>query len=221
MDDRSRIAKVTVEYGIADVIKYNLEDHLGNSSFTVDDAGSLISREEYFPFGETSFGSYAKKRYRFCGKERDEESGLYYYGARYYAAWSCRFVSVDPLAGEYPSYTPYQYAGNKPINFIDLDGLEEANGGASGIPTTKAGGEYDVTLDASNGRKTGKVKLVHSPNETGGETIVNFTIIDTNGVEKSGIAQDFGKKGKNLFLKNIIDKYEWNSEGTKWVSPSG
>ncbi len=46
MDDRSRIAKVTVEYGITDVIKYNLEDHLGSSSFTVDDAGSLITREE-------------------------------------------------------------------------------------------------------------------------------------------------------------------------------
>ena len=49
---------------------------------------------------------------------------LYYYGARYYAAWLCRFVSVDPLQHKYPYYTPYQYAGNKPITFIDLDGLE-------------------------------------------------------------------------------------------------
>jgi RHS repeat-associated protein len=64
------------------------------------------------------------KRYRFCGKERDEESGLYYYGARYYAPWCCRFVSVDPLAGDYPYYTPYQYAGNQPIISIDIDGLE-------------------------------------------------------------------------------------------------
>jgi hypothetical protein len=46
------------------------------------------------------------------------------YGARYYAAWLCRFVSVDPLQFKYPHYTPYQYAGNKPISFIDLDGLE-------------------------------------------------------------------------------------------------
>jgi len=70
------------------------------------------------------FGSYAKKRYRFCGKEKDEESGLYYYEARYYSPWTCRFISVDPLAGEYPFYTAYKYAGNQPINFIDLDGLE-------------------------------------------------------------------------------------------------
>ena len=88
------------------------------------------------PFGETSFGSFGKKRYRFVGKERDEESGLCYYGARYYALWMCRFVSVDPLFREYSWYTPYQYAGNKPIIAIDLDGLEPANqvegGGNSG-----------------------------------------------------------------------------------------
>ena len=65
------------------------------------------------------------KQYKYVGKERDEETGLYYYGARYYAAWIARFVSVDPLQHKYPHYTPYQYAGNKPITFIDLDGLEE------------------------------------------------------------------------------------------------
>jgi RHS repeat-associated protein len=107
-------------------IKYNLDDHLGSSNVLVDENGTLVNREEYYPFGETSFGSYSKKRYRFCGKEKDAESGLYYYGARYYAPWLCRFVSVDPLAGYYPFYTPFQYAGNQPINFIDLDGKEKA-----------------------------------------------------------------------------------------------
>jgi RHS repeat-associated protein len=72
----------------------------------------------------SSLRTWGKKRFRFCGKEKDNESGLYYYGLRYYAAWTCRFISVDPLAGKYPFYTPYQYAGNKPINFIDLDGKE-------------------------------------------------------------------------------------------------
>ncbi|WP_320019768.1 RHS repeat-associated core domain-containing protein [Labilibaculum manganireducens] len=68
----------------------------------------------------------SQKRYKYVGKERDEETGLYYYGFRYYAAWLCRFVSVDPLQFDYPHYTPFQYAGNKPITYIDLDGLEEA-----------------------------------------------------------------------------------------------
>jgi hypothetical protein len=48
-----------------------------------------------------------------------EESGLCYY-----AAWCCRFVSVDPLAAKYPFYTPYQYAGNQPVISVDIDGLE-------------------------------------------------------------------------------------------------
>jgi RHS repeat-associated protein len=129
MDGRSRIARREV-FGASwtgsqtDAVKYVLEDHLGNASFTLSASGGAYRREEYFPFGETSFGSYGKKRYRFCGKERDEESGLYYYGARYYMPWQCRFVSVDPLAAEYPFYTPYQYAGNKPVISIDIDGLE-------------------------------------------------------------------------------------------------
>jgi RHS repeat-associated protein len=57
-------------------------------------------REEFFAFGETSFGIYMSKRYRYCGKEQDEESRYYNYGARMYAPWLCRFLSVDPLAGK-------------------------------------------------------------------------------------------------------------------------
>src|SRR5262249_13611576 len=68
-------------------IAYHLGDHLGSSTVVLDRSGYLFNREEYAPYGETSFGSYAKKRYRHIAKERDEESGLYYYGARYYACW--------------------------------------------------------------------------------------------------------------------------------------
>jgi RHS repeat-associated protein len=146
MDDSKRIATMRDGYDFGDstpAIKYNLDDHLGSSNVTVDDTGALVSFEEYYPFGETSFGSYGKKRYRFCGKEKDEESGLYYYGARYYSPWTCRFVSVDPLSSKYPFYTPYQYAGNKPINFIDLDGKEEkpAEGGGKTDNVNPQGGE--------------------------------------------------------------------------------
>jgi RHS repeat-associated protein len=128
LDGNSRLVTVRVgadEDDDTPEVKYNLEDHLGNSSVMVDSDGDLVNREEYYPFGDSSFGAFAKKRYRYNGKEKDGESGLYNYGMRYYAPWMCRFVSVDPLAAEYPHYTPYQYAGNKPINFVDLDGLEE------------------------------------------------------------------------------------------------
>ncbi|NOQ26245.1 MAG: toxin [Bacteroidales bacterium] len=139
-DDKAKIATVdtqTVENSSltinpTDLIRYQYSNHLGSASLELDDLAEIISYEEYHPFGTTSYRSgrteteTSQKRYKYVGKERDEETGLYYYGARYYAAWICRFVSVDPLQFEYAYYTPYQYAGNKPITFIDLDGLEEA-----------------------------------------------------------------------------------------------
>ncbi len=169
MDGRSRVARVKVESGQPDEIKYNLEDHLGNASFTMNGDGSLILREEYFPFGETSFGGYLIKRYRFCGKERDEESGLYYYGARYYAPWSCRFVSIDPLAGKYPFYTPYQYAGNQPVNSVDLDGLEKD-------PKTDTGGSGGGTnrVNASSSQSTAQGGYQWGSGSTN-DNIVNFS----------------------------------------------
>src|SRR5262249_41123160 len=91
LDNQSRIAALRVGPAFPDdatpALKYHLGDHLGSSSVVVDDTGAWLNREEYTPYGETSFGSFARKRYRFTGKERDEESGLYYHGARYYAPW--------------------------------------------------------------------------------------------------------------------------------------
>ncbi|MCF8374257.1 MAG: hypothetical protein K9H64_21730 [Bacteroidales bacterium] len=110
--------------------RFQYSNHLGSACLELDSNAAIISYEEYHPFGTSSYRSGSSetevslKRYKYVGKERDEETGLYYYGARYYAAWIARFVSVDPLQFEYPHYTPFQYAGNKPITFIDLDGLE-------------------------------------------------------------------------------------------------
>ena len=103
--------------------KFHLADHLGNSNLIVDDTGQLVNREEFTPYGETSFGSFARKRYRFGGKEKDEESGLHYFGARYCANWLCRFVTIDPLAERDANASPYQYAFNNPLNYVDPSGL--------------------------------------------------------------------------------------------------
>ena len=128
MDDKSRIATLRIGDAMGDTtpaIKFVLENNIGSSSILLDNTGSVVNEQEYYPFGETSFGSHGKKRYQYVGKERDEESGMYYYGARYYAPWTCRFISVDPLAGKYADINPYNYAGNKPIGKIDIDGLQE------------------------------------------------------------------------------------------------
>jgi len=127
-------------------VRYNLEDHLGTSSVELEGDGSLINREEYYPFGDTSFGAFAKKRYRYVGKEKNGESGLYYYGARYYAPWMCRFVSVDPLAASYAHLTPYNYAGNKPIGDLDIDGMQGTGDDKSGGSTVVQTGDSRLDL---------------------------------------------------------------------------
>ena len=137
-DDTGRIAlvdKLTVENQtpIANgqqLIRYQFSNHLGSAALELDDTAAIISYEEYHPFGTTSYRAgrnqveTSLKRYRYVGKERDEETGLYYYGARYYAAWLARFVSVDPLKNNYPQLASYQYAENDPIGDLDIDGLE-------------------------------------------------------------------------------------------------
>lgn len=91
------------------------------SSFSIYPFGSPISSRSF------SSSSY---RYGFNGKEKDDEGlggggSTYDYGFRIYNPALGRFLSTDPLTKSYPWYTPYQFAGNKPIVAIDLDGLEE------------------------------------------------------------------------------------------------
>src|SRR5690606_15572619 len=82
MDDRQRIALVRVGVAApgetAPVVQYHFGDHLHSSAVVVDVAGALVRREDFTPYGETSFGGAALKRYRFTGMERDEESGVAY-----------------------------------------------------------------------------------------------------------------------------------------------
>ena len=81
---------------------------------------------EYFAFGETFVEEHKNSHnspYKYNGKELDEETGWYYYGARYYDPVTSRFLSVDPLAEKYSFQSPYCYAANNPISLIDFNGL--------------------------------------------------------------------------------------------------
>ena len=86
-------------------IRYQLANHLGSASLELDPAGRLISYEEYSPYGNTTFqagrsaAEISLKRYRYTGKERDEENGFTYHGARYYAPWLGRWWRV--ILGDY------------------------------------------------------------------------------------------------------------------------
>jgi RHS repeat-associated protein len=110
--------------------EYVLWDHLGNTRVTfraeASDAISITYAADYYPYGKILREFNCKQnRYLSTHHERDVATGYDNRGARLYDSEIGRFLGVDPLSPEYPWYTPYQFAGNKPIAFIDLDGLEE------------------------------------------------------------------------------------------------
>ena len=111
----------------AQLIRYQFGNHLGTALLELDDAAKIISYEEYYPYGSTSFQSVdgtrevPARRYRYTGKERDEESGLYYHGARYYAPWLVRWTACDP-SGIRDGLNVYAYVRSRPIIANDPNG---------------------------------------------------------------------------------------------------
>jgi RHS repeat-associated protein len=112
----------------AEVVEYYHTDALGSVRAVTDQSGALVRRHDYFPFGEEYLVQVGADNHRFTGKERDAETGLDYFGARYYASRSGRFTSVDPaLDIEAALFDPqrwnrYAYVRNNPLRFIDPDG---------------------------------------------------------------------------------------------------
>ncbi|MCW5203865.1 peptidoglycan DD-metalloendopeptidase family protein [Desulfobulbus sp. US4] len=137
MDDKQRIALVETktlgQAGNGDplntpLVRYQLGNHLGSASLELDGKGALISYEEYHPYGTTAFqlhsSEVSRKRYRYTGMERDEETGLNYHGARYYALWLGRWCSCDPI-GIGDGVNVYGYVSGNPVRLNDPEGMSE------------------------------------------------------------------------------------------------
>ncbi|AKV09037.1 RHS repeat-associated core domain protein containing protein [Pseudomonas fluorescens NCIMB 11764] len=109
-----------------DQLRYCFDDHLGSSAIEVDAQAKPISQEVYYPFGGTAWlaGRHevetSYKTVRYSGKERDA-TGLYYYGARYYATWLQRWLSPDS-AGNVDGLNFYRFVRNNPIKYVDQQG---------------------------------------------------------------------------------------------------
>jgi RHS repeat-associated protein len=166
MDDQRRVAMVetkTVDTAVGGATpsrwRFQLGNLLDSAVMELDAEGRVISYEEYHPFGSTAFQSFggtevSPKRYRYIGREKDEETGLYYHGARYYVPWLGRWTAADPSGsqdGESQARTPsdhqegdvegqedeehptldlekrinlYRANRNNPITFLDPDGRD-------------------------------------------------------------------------------------------------
>jgi RHS repeat-associated protein len=112
--------------GAAQLVRYQHTNLLGSAVLELDDQAQVISYEDYLPYGSTAYQGVRSsletpKRYRYTGKQRDEESDLYYHGARYSAPWLGRWLSCDP-AGVLDAMNLYLYVGADPVGFHDSTG---------------------------------------------------------------------------------------------------
>ena len=100
-------------------------DHLGSSSWITYTDSSAVQHLHYLPWGEdfvnqriTDFSA----RFTFSAKERDPETGLSYFGSRYYSSDLSIWLSVDPMSAKYASLSPYVYCADNPVRLVDPDG---------------------------------------------------------------------------------------------------
>lgn len=134
MDDKQRIALVetrTVDTGGVDkapvqLIRYQFGNHLGSAVVELDDQSQVNSYEEYSPYGCTTYQAVANnldtpKRFRYTGRERDEESGFSHRRLRYCSPWLGRWLSCDPEV-LIDGLNQYGYCRNNPIRWRDPGG---------------------------------------------------------------------------------------------------
>ncbi|AXO89059.1 RHS repeat-associated core domain-containing protein [Pseudomonas parafulva] len=128
-------------------LRYAFTDHLGSSMGETDEAGNIVSREEFTPYGESAgvdepaaeVDGLRRRTQRHAGKELDA-SGLYYYGWRYYQPGSCRWLSADP-GGLVDGVNLFRMARSNPLRYSDVTGM---------APFDDFGSAMDYVFDLAN-----------------------------------------------------------------------
>ena len=120
-----RVDEVLAQDDTDSNVTWLLTDHLGSIRDLVDNSGTVVNHLTYDSYGNVVSETDASvdSRYRFTGREWDEEIELHYYRARYYDGQTGRFISVDPIGFESETYNLYGYVDNNPINTKDPFGL--------------------------------------------------------------------------------------------------
>ena len=114
-------------------------DHLGSTSYITDDKANITQYDAYLPYGELLVDEHSSSEempYKFNGKLFDEETGLYYYGARYLNPVTSLWYGVDPLAEKYPTAGGFVFCISNPVRLVDPDGKKIWIGNGSNSSTT-------------------------------------------------------------------------------------
>ena len=114
------------EYPASDIYYYH-SDHWGSASWITKSSGEPVQYIHYMPYGELWKNQQRtpyNERFKFTGKERDEETGYDFFGARNYTSAASIWLSVDPLADKYPGISPYAYCAWNPMRYVDPDGRD-------------------------------------------------------------------------------------------------
>jgi RHS repeat-associated protein len=237
---------------------YELSNHLGNVLVTISDKklqhssnnstidyyeADITNANDYYPFGMLQpYRNYSvgnEYRYGFNGKERDNDidGNNYDYGFRIYNPLIAKFLSVDPLMSSYSYYTPYQFAGNKPISAIDLDGLEEYivittlhdDGGKEVkiLYTTKKGTKDAVNLlfKTVTKRDPDGNAIKYGYEWAKGHKIVRTTYDSKGGLVSRDYGETLSPDEKSILKKSKLDNdqsdrdvYELTDQGKKYES---
>ena len=129
---------------------YYHPDHLGSSSYITNLDGEVSQHIEYVPFGEVFIeerNNTWNTPYLFNAKELDEETGMYYYGARYMDPQNSMWLGVDPLTEKYPNLTGYCYTNNNPVKYIDPTGTDWYRNDETAAIFWQEGNANSITYD--------------------------------------------------------------------------
>ena len=175
--------------------------HLGSASWITNYIGDAVQHLQYLPYGEPYVDkrtSGYSERFRFTGKERDEETGYGYFGARYMDhELMTMWLSVDPLADKYPNISPYNYCMWNPIRVVDPNGMDTL--------LFNKNGKYQKTI-LSKGTPVGKMKRKDG-------SFICFYFADPENDVKSAKDPDFrvqiveDKTIKEYIKSTKVDKY--------------
>lgn len=161
-----------------------------------------------------SFSSDFDNRYKFNGKELDVETGLYYYGARYYNPQLSIWLSVDPLAEKFPNWNPYNYVMQNPINLIDPTGMSPSGPGDYFDTIEEAAKDFALNyngLSIINNVEIGAI-LYEKADGCFSYTEPTGSTVYTLRKNKQGVPTHREREGNAYFPQDDLDKIPANSK---------